>query len=352
MPKPLTTELAVHLLSAIGETLNAGLGRQEMLQHILQNLVQELGYTAASVRLLNPERQTLEVQASVGLSQQYLTKVAVDVEHSQIDQAVLAGNRVAIENIQEDARWPNPVAARAEGIRSVLAIPLRIHGRYLGVLQLYTAEAHSFRPEEQQLLEAVGNVAARLIRNIRFYQALHTIAADVNSSLEVKKVLQALLRNVVEQINCKGSSIRLLGPRQRRLHLVATFGLSQQYLNKGEVVVQESPIDRQVLQGQVTMIADLQHETALLQYPDQALAEGIRSVLAVPLAVRGQMIGVMRVYSAQVHRFNDDEVEFLRTVADLGAVAIDTARLYEALSEKYEAAKEDWAGWYRFLALS
>ncbi len=351
MTEQLTTQRVIRTFYNIAEAMNASYGRQELLERMLQTIVQEMEYKAASIRLLDQERQTLEVQAAVGLSKQYLSKGPVEVAHSPIDRKVLSGNAVALYDVIHDGGLQYPDEAWAEGIRSVLAVPLRIRERYLGVLRVYTAEPHHFTADEQLLISAVANLAARAIRNAHLYHAMHTIASEVNSSLKLNEVLKALLRNVIEEINCKAASIRLLGPRKRRLHLVAAQGLSEQYLKKGDIWVEESPIDRKVLQGQPAMIYDVQREVGF-QYPEEAAREGIRSVLAVPLRVREQIIGVLRAYSAQPHRFSEEEVEFLEAIADLGAIAIDNARLHEALNQKYEAAREDWAGWYRFLALS
>jgi GAF domain-containing protein len=74
--------------------------------------------------------------------------------------------------------------------------------------------------------------------------------------------------------------------------------------------------------------------------------------LAVPLRVRDELVGVLRVYSAQPHRFTAEETALVEAIADLGGLALDNARLHEVLKEKYQAAREDWSGWYRFLALS
>ncbi|NOZ26947.1 MAG: GAF domain-containing protein [Chloroflexi bacterium] len=342
---------AIRAFYNIAKAMNASYGRQELLQRMLETIVRELGYKAASIRLLDQERQTLEMEAAVGLSERYLAKGPVEVAHSPIDREVLRGNAVALHDIVHDGGLQYPDEARAEGIRSVLAVPLRIQDRNLGVLRVYTAEPHHFTQDEQLLVGAVANLAARAIRNAHLYRAMHTIASEVNSSLKLNEVLKALLRNVIEEVNCKAASIRLLGPRKRRLHLVAAEGLSERYLKKGDIWIKESPIDREVLQGKPAMIYDVEREVGF-QYPEEAAREGIRSVLAVPLKVQDQIIGVLRAYSAQPHRFSEEEVEFLEAIADLGAIAIENARLHEALNERYEAAREDWAGWYRFLTLS
>ena len=63
------------------------------------------------------------------------------------------------------------------------------------------------------------------------------------------------------------------------------------------------------------------------------------------------MIGVMRLYSGQVRRFVPEEISLANAVADLGAVAIENARLHEIVKGRLEALKEDVDGWYRFLSL-
>lgn len=347
----LTVDRITLALYNIAQAMNASIDQHELLQKMLESVVKELGYKAASIRLLDQERQTLEMQAAVGLSDRYLHKGPVEVAHSPIDRDVLQGNAVALYDILHDAGLQYPEEAQAEGIRSVLAVPLRIHERYLGVLRVYTDEPHHFSTNEQLLIGAVANLAARAMANAFLYRAIHTIAAEVNSTLKLNEVLKALLRNVIEHVNCKAASIRLLGPRKQRLHLMAAEGLSDQYLKKGDIWVKDSPIDREVLQGKPAMIYDVQREVGF-QYPEEAAREGIRSVLAVPLRVKDEIIGVLRAYSSQPHRFSEEEVEFLLIIAELGAIAIENARLHEALNEKYEAAREDWAGWYRFLTLS
>ncbi len=343
-------ESSVRLIYTIAQVMNAGLGRQELLERMLQSVVTELGYKAASIRLLDPEQRTMEIQAAYGLSERYLSKGPVEVDRSPIDRDVLQGNAVILRDVTRDAGLQYPEEARQEGICSVLAVPLRILDRPLGVLRVYTGEPHEFSLSEQLLVGAIANLAAGAIRSAHLYHAIHSIAAEVNSSLKLDEVLRALLRKVIEEVNCKAALIRLLGPRKKRLHLIAAEGLSERYLKKGEIRVEDSPIDRQVLQGRPAMIYDVQREAGF-QYPEEAAREGIRSVLAVPLRVREEVIGVLRAYSAQPHRFSEEEVEFLEAIADLGAVAIENARLHEALGEKYEAAREDWSGWYRFLTM-
>ncbi len=345
-------ERQVQALLAVAEAMNAAQGKQVVLEQTLAAIVQELGYKAALLRLLNPEEGTLDLAAAYGLSQAYLDKGQVRLPASELDRRVFAGETVALRDISTDSGLQYPEAAVREGVRSLVAVPLRLGARIVGVLRVFTAETHDFEDEERAFLGGVADLAARAVANAMLYESFRRAAHQVNSSLEVKQVLGNLLRSLREELNVKAASVRLVGPKHQHLHLAAAEGLSDAYLSKGDVRIADSPIDQRVLStGRPVTLYDVSTEGGL-QYPVEAEREGIRSVLAVPLHVRDELVGVLRVYSAQPRRFTLEEIALVEAMADLGGLALDNARLHEALSEKYQAAREDWSGWYRFLALS
>jgi GAF domain-containing protein len=223
----------VRALYAITEAINGSLSLQELLTVMLERTVVELGYKAATLRLLDEERQTLELKAAYGLSATYLQKGAVKVAKSGIDQTVLSGLPVAIGDVRRDPAFQYGEAAAREGLASTLAVPLMVRKRVLGVLRVYTAEPHRFSAEERAFMTAVTNLGAQAMERTRRYEAFQAIAGQVNSSLDLKDVLTTLLLELVIELNVKAGSIRLLGPRRATLHLAAAYGLSASYLHKG-----------------------------------------------------------------------------------------------------------------------
>ncbi len=336
----------------IAEAMNARRDRSALLHEMLAALVDMLDYKAASLRMLDPEKGLLELAASYGLSDEYLNKGDIDLAHSPLDQRALSGQIVAIRDLKAEPDVQYPRAAEREGLRAVLAVPLRLGERSVGALRVYAGQPHDFMAEEKVFLAGIANLAARTIADAELYHAFRAIAREINSTLEVKQVLHKMMVNLIRELNVKAAAVRLLGPRGQRLHLAASEGLSQAYLDKGEVTVADSPIDRRVLSDKAPVVLyDVAHEPGF-QYPEAAEREGVRSVLAVPLALPDTLIGVLRVYSAQPQRFSSEEIALVEAVADLGALAVDNARLHESLRQKYEAARDDWAGWYRYLSFS
>lgn len=342
----------VHALYEITLAVNSSVDEDKVLAVMLERIVTDLGYKAATLRLLDEEQDELELKAAHGLSETYLKKGAVDVAKSGIDRRVLTGQWMAIEDARHDPGFQYPGAAAQEGLASLLAVPLTVRDRAIGVLHVYTAETHDFRIAEQSFIAAIANVGAQAIQRTRMFDSFHRFAHHINSSLEIKDVLSTLLVESVKELNVKAGSIRLLGPKRETLHLAAAYGLSDTYLKKGPVTVAESHIDARVLQERRPIAITEISEEASLQYRDQAMHEGIRSILVVPLKVGGSVVGAMRFYSAQTRRFSDEAISFAVAVSDLGAVAIENAKLHAAVKERLEAMKEDVDGWYRFLALS
>jgi GAF domain-containing protein len=352
MPEDDAAHRQVATLLTIAQLLNGVEDQRKLLNRILDALCSGLGYKGATLRMLDLEGQRLALTASAGVSARYLAKGEVDLPHSPIDRLVFAGQNVAFANLATEAGMQYPAEALDEGLIAVLAVPIRVGNRVVGVLRAYYGEPHSFGGEEQTFLSGVADLVARSLAATQRHRAFAAIARRVNGSLVAQDVLKELLRSLVQELNVKAGVVRLVGPKRERLHVAASEGLSQAYLEKGDIRITESPLDQQVLTAdQPVMLYDIAAQPGL-QYPQEALAEGIRSILAVPLRLHGELIGVLRVYSAQPHRFGEEETELVQTVADLAAIALENARLHQSLEEKYRAANQDWSGWYRYLAMS
>ena len=136
-------------------------------------------------------------------------------------------------------------------------------------------------------------------------------------------------------MNCKACTIRLLDSTGHFLLPSAAYGLSATYMRKGPVEVKRSGLDSEVLSGKAIHLKDATSD-GRFQYPESAKAEGLVSVLSAPLSVGGKVIGLIRVYSSEEREFTDDEDSFMMAVAAISAVAIENARLHDALRNNYE----------------
>jgi GAF domain-containing protein len=312
--------------------------------------VERTGYRASIARLLDPERGELQAVAAWGLSEGYLTKGAVTRPQSALDARVLDGEVVALRDVCSDPAFQYGAVARVEGLASVLAAPIVIHGRAMGVLRVYTAAQRAFSDEERAMLASLAALCGEAFGRAHRGRALEGIMRDLGATLEGREIIDRLLEHTVGGLGFSGASLRLIDEEDGTLVLAGSRGLSTDYLRAGDRLVTH-PVDRRVLDGETIVIGDLQRQFGL-PYTRAALAEGIRSVLSVPLRAHGRAIGLLRVFSRQVRRFTPAEVVFVQLVAELASLALDNARLYHALEERVEELGEEASGFFRFLTLS
>ena len=338
----------------VAHAINASLKQEDTLQAILRAVRETPGTQAVVIRLLNPNADAMEVAASIDISPAVLAHAPARLADDSIHQRVLTGETVYLKPGTDPAGatlldFPGDLLA-ADGIGGLLIVPLQVRGRAFGALDIYCTAGFDFDAETTFLVRAIADMAATAIENARLHATLFNIAQAVTSSLELHQLLDQVLAATVLQMNLKAASVRLLDKGGKRLDLVAAHGLSDHYLSKGPILVAQSAIDRRVLAGESVALSDVA-ETPGFQYPAEAQAEGIHSVLAVPLSAKDRIVGVMRVYSAQPRPFTAVGTEFLLSVAGIVAVAIENAKLYQALQARYDDLRLDVSEWYRFLSL-
>jgi GAF domain-containing protein len=168
-----------------------------------------------------------------------------------------------------------------------------------------------------------------------YFDALYQITLRISSSLDLDNVLAYVTEETAKAVGAKAASVRLLDEEKKCLVMRAVYGLSDEYLNKGPVEVARSPVDQQILAGNSSQLADVSHDSSF-QYPTEAAREGIVSLASVPLIAHGTPIGVLRVYTAVRRTFSETELHFLTAVADLAALSIENARLYDQMRQNYE----------------
>jgi signal transduction protein with GAF and PtsI domain len=176
-------------------------------------------------------------------------------------------------------------------------------------------------------------------REMDYFTALYKVAKVINASLDPARVLEKIVRCVVDTMQVKACSLRLLDARKKRLVMSAARGLSRSYVQKGPVLIDESRLDQKAMTGKTIWLKDAQTDKNF-QYGKEALKEGIKSVLVVPLKLEKEVVGVLRVYTDKVRTFREQEVRFLEAVANLSAIALDNARFHKTLQTSCDLMME------------
>jgi len=175
-----------------------------------------------------------------------------------------------------------------------------------------------------------------------YYDRLYEVAAAVNSARTPESVLLSLVENTAKALGAKGCSILLLTPDKEHLRHTAAYGLSDRYIRKGIISIDQSIAN--ALAGKPVAVCDATLDQRT-KYGEPEEKEGIAAILSVPMMLRDEVIGVIRVYTAEQHEFTEDEMDFVGLVANLGAIALENARLYDRLHEDNKSLQRDILEW-------
>lgn len=175
-----------------------------------------------------------------------------------------------------------------------------------------------------------------------YFTPFRQVVKAISSTLDLHEVMELMVKNVTSVMGLKACAIRLLDPQTKRLELLAARGLSEQYIEKGPVKADQSIAE--AMKGKTVWIRDAR-EDQRAQYQKEAIAEGIASIVSVPLDLRGRIIGVLRLYTSEPREFSPEELDFAQALAEIGAIAIENARMHESIKKDYEAVMDDV---YRF----
>ncbi len=328
----------------ICKAISTSLSLDEVLGLIVSNVVKVMNVKASMLRLLDEDTNQLKVAACHGLSEEYINKGPV-LSDASIDDA-LNGKAVSVYDITRDDKALYREVAIEEGIRSILSVPLRVKNRVIGVLRMYTSEPVNYTEEDLKFVTAIAEQAAIAINNARLFEmsisrekeylrAFEEVTKTVSSTLNLNEVLDMIVRKLPKAMGLKASTIRLLDGGGERLKLVAAYGLSEGYLNRGPV--DEEVNVREALQLRPVVIHDVASDPRII-YQKEMFEEGIKSMLTLPIVARGRLLGVLRLLTGVPRYFSDEDVDFVRSLAEVCGIAIDNARMYEDL---YKGKKTD-----------
>lgn len=155
--------------------------------------------------------------------------------------------------------------------------------------------------------------------------AIYEMVKEMGTQNDLKEMMDTATRYAARIMGVKACSIKLLEENKTRLCFASTYGLSEDYLSKGSIILRKSPINLKIIQGSPYAIGQIR-EKDYFQFPEDIGKEGIASMLCLPLRLEKSILGVFCVYSDETYYFEDRDVDFFSLVADLTALAIENLK--------------------------
>ncbi len=333
------------LLYDVSNTIHSSLDPQEALRLIVGEAVRLTQANSGSVALVTPTSNLLNIEAVHGLppgSEQLKLRLGEGIT----GWVARHGQPARVGDVEKDPRY---VSLRRE-VRSEMAVPLEVNGQIRGVINVDSDRVDAFSADDELLLQELALQAAKVIRNTwlyeqisfkaRMFESLVHISQTISSTLNLDDALHAITREACALMHAKMCSLLLLDDSRQWLDLQASHGAGRDYVGKPRLSVEESLVGAVIRRRKPVQVDNVQSSS---RYQNVAVArsEGLVSLLSVPLMFSGRAIGVLNVYTGHPYTFSNEEVRILTALAELSAIAIEKARLYERIVDVEEQLRQN-----------
>jgi signal transduction histidine kinase len=323
----------VRRLQSVTDAALAHLRLDELLEALLERTRQILEVDTCAILLLDEETNELVARAALGIEEEVEQGVRIPVGGGFAGRIAAEKRPVILDDV-DHAHVLNPIL-RQKGIKAMLGVPLVVEGKVRGVFHVGSLAPRDFQEDEVDLLQLVADRAALAIEHARLFEAeraareriehVQAVTDAALAHLEVNELLRVLLPRIRDILGTDTCAVLLLDQEGDELVARAALGIEEEVGVRiplgagfaGRVALEARP-----------MVIDVE------EYPvyNQILRQkGLKSMLGVPLVVRGASLGVLHVGTLASRQFTRDEVELLQLVAERVAIAIERAQLHEEL---------------------
>jgi nitrate/nitrite-specific signal transduction histidine kinase len=341
-----TKELAA--LNAVAEVVGSTLNLNELLEAALDKTLEVMDVEAGGIYLLqqagpSPQKRTLNIASSRGLADEFVRAIdRLEVGEGFSGRVVETGEPMVVPDLRHDARLTRSVVTQS-GFRTVAIVPLATRDTTWGSLFVITRSEREFLAQDVDFLCHIGDQIAVAVENAGLFdavqrraeqfQVLSEIGAHITSLLEVDELLRETVRLVNEVLGYYLVAIGLVeGP-----DLVVKVGAGPRWSDRGfqppRIAVGQGISGWVAQTGEPLLVPDVSEDPRYLMLPDSAET---RSELAVPLRAKSKVIGVLDVQSNQLSAFDESDLVVLQSLADLTAIALEEARLFDAEQRRAE----------------
>jgi GAF domain-containing protein len=232
------------------------------------------------------------------------------------------------------------------GHRTTLAVPLLREALPIGAILIRRLEVRPFTDTQIKLLETFADQAVIAIENARLFQeretrnrdltALHDVTTAASQSLEIKPVLDEVVKKITEIFAFDSVSIYLFDPQRENLNSVSSFGTHEEALHPRAFRRGQGLTGRVAETGEPILFANVKTDP---RYQELSQTKAIQQrgycfFAIFPINSKQQFLGTINCIGKQPRQLIAEEIRLIRSMCDQIGVAVDNINLFEEVRNK------------------
>ncbi len=317
------------------------------LREALDLLVATFSADAGSIALLNPGSGRLETEVQVGMPTGQ-DPIGLKLGHGVTGWSVLNARALLVPDVSTEARY---IAVRPTA-KCEMAAPMTDGNVVIGVIDLESDRLGGFTTKDLTLLEQLTSEATNMVLHLwrtrhlqakaRQLETLLTTGQSLVGKLETQELFATLTRDTRRMMQARLCAFYVHDATQHTVRCVAVDAATPgpHPVASGDLPVGSCLLAAPLHTKRSVEFADIR-TPGFYGLADLPTDPELRSTLFTPLIYEGEVFGVLAVFLHRLHRFDDDEKRACATLASLGAVAVQNARLYARVFQSEETLRKN-----------
>jgi phosphoserine phosphatase RsbU/P len=330
-------------LVQLADALNTTLDLQTLLIRTSELVRAVIHYRIFAILLLNDRTHELRIRFQIGHTPE-VERMRFPLDKGVVGQVALTRQPLLLNDVSQSPVYFN---ANPE-VKSELAVPLIAKNRLIGVMDIESEELNYFRPEHLHLLTLTASRIAQGIENARLYArvsrqaqtltVLNEIAVELASILDLDPLLERIGQLLRRLIDYQMFTIMLLDDKGETLITRFAWRFGYTHAPRRRLPITAGLVGASVREWRVINVTDVRRDPRYVEMNPET-----RSEMIVPLFYKGRVIGVLDLEHTRPGFFNDEHERMLTTLAAQVAIAIENARLYQAVKRQERQLERDIA---------
>jgi sigma-B regulation protein RsbU (phosphoserine phosphatase) len=333
----------VAFLMRLSDALNTTLDLQTLLSRTSELVRAIIPYHIFAIFLLNERTHELRMRFQIGHTPK-AERTRIPMGKGVVGQVALTRQPLLLNDISQAEYYIDAIPE----VRSELAVPLIAKNRLIGVMDIESEQANFFREEHLNVLTMTASRIAQSIENARLYarvsrqaqtlEVLNEIAVELASILDLNPLLEKVGQLLRRLIDYQMFTIMLLDEKGDTLITRYAWRFGYAHAPTRRIAISSGLVGAAVREWRTVNVPDVSKDPRYIPMNPET-----RSELIVPLFYKGRIIGVLDLEHTKPAFFNEEHERMLSTLASQIAIAIENARLYQAVKRQERQLEKDIA---------
>ncbi|MBI1879754.1 MAG: response regulator, partial [Chloroflexi bacterium] len=322
----------LQLVNELALAVNSSLNLQAIFPTFLPKLAQLLQAELISLMLLNEEKREVIAHISLPAGQHVSNTLSFDNTAGELQKHI----PVIIRQVLMNSSLDNDHDFGPD-IEAIQFTPMLSKDHLVGAIA-FAGEHQAALSDDQTLLQSAAGIIAVAIENVRLLEstqqqvddliALNEIGRALTSTLDLDQILRQTTQLMHRSLQSEAASLWLLNETNDELVLITSSGIGSNGSSGYRSGVHKGIADYVVQTGEPYISGDISQDEHHFEEVARISNYIPRSILSVPIQVKGRIIGVMQALHQKVNWFDQDDLNLTYSIVSSVGIAVENARLF------------------------